>query len=117
MIEKRLEEHLTDFYHGQELRPQKLAELLALGENRWTRREMARVRTPAPWSWHRMFVHGRVAAAVSLLLLGAFYLGRTSRPAVPGELTDDVLARSIGREIAMNHKKQLDMEVSAGDYA
>ncbi len=117
MIEKLLEDHLTDFYHRQDLRPQKMAELLALGENRWVRREKASVRTPPPWRWHQMLVHGRVAAAVFLLLLGAFYLGRISRPAAPGELTDNVLARSIGREIAMNHKKQLDMEFSAADYA
>jgi hypothetical protein len=117
MIEKRLEDHLTEFYHRQDLRPQKLTELRALSRDRRMSREKPTVHGPVVWSWPKVLLHGRLAAAVVLLLLGLFYLGRSSRPAPRGELTADVLAQSIGREVAMNHKKQLDLEFSGRDYA
>jgi anti-sigma factor RsiW len=117
MIERRLEDHLTDFYRCQELSPQKLLELRALGENRRISRKKATVHAPLLWSRPRVLLHRRVAAAAFLLLLGAFYLGRIFRPASLGVLTADALARSIGSEIAMNHRKQLNLEFSAGDYA
>jgi len=117
MIDQRLEDHLTDFYHRQELRPQKLTELRALREDRRTSREKASVHAPVLWSWLQVLLHGRVATAVFLLLLGAFYLGRISYLGTRGGPTPDALARSISREIAMNHKKQLDMEFLAEDYA
>lgn len=117
MTEKYLENHLTDFYHRQELRPQKLAELRALAEARGMDRQKASARAPAPQGWRRLLVQGRVAAALVLLIMGAFYLGRVLRPAPPEELAASALTQSIGGEMAMNHKKQLEMEFLAGDYA
>jgi hypothetical protein len=64
-----------------------------------------------------MLVYGGAAAAALALLVGAFFLGRLPSGLLSGDLTTDPLARSIGREIAMNHKKQLPLEFSAGDYA
>ncbi|HJY84533.1 MAG TPA: hypothetical protein VKK81_26060 [Candidatus Binatia bacterium] len=117
MIEEQLEAHLIDFYHRQELSPQKLIALRALGEDRGRSHEKARLHPPALSNWRQMLVHGGVAAAVLGLLLGVFYLGTFPRSPLPGHLSADPLARSIGREIAMNHKKQLPMEFSAMDYA
>lgn len=117
MIEMRLEDHLTDFYNRQELRPQKLTELRSLTEGWGTTHEKATVGLTALWSWSRTLSGGRVAAVVFLLLLGAFYLGRIWRLTLPGEMRGGVLAQSIGREIAMNHRKQLNLEFSARDYA
>src|SRR5262249_17805850 len=117
MIEEQLEAHLIDFYHRQELSPQKLIALRALGEDRGRSHEKALLHPPALSNWRQVLVHGGVAGAVLGLLLGVFYLGTFPRSPLPGHLSADPLARSIGREIAMNHKKQLPMEFSAMDYA
>jgi hypothetical protein len=114
MSEARLEDHLIVFYLQQELRPQKLAELRGLGE---IGHEEFRLRTRARSSRRPILVYGSLATAAFVLLLGAFYLGRFPSGPLSGNLTTDPLARSIGKEIAMNHKKQLPIEFSAEDYA
>lgn len=116
MITKHLEDHLADFYHRQELRPEKLAELRLLAEGWRATREKAGVDATAHWRGRRMLSVGGVAAVLFLLALGAFYLGRVLRRAPSDELTASALARSIGREIAMNHRKQLELEFLARDY-
>lgn len=117
MIQTRLEDHLTNFYNRQELRSQKLTELRSLAEGWRTTREKPAMGAAPLWSWPRMLSAGRVAPVVFLLLLGAFYLGRNWRPMLPGEMSGGILAQSVSREIAMNHRKQLNLEFSARDYA
>ncbi len=117
MNEMSVEEHLKDFYRHQELRREKLDELRALGDEKSPRRERENADETASWTWRQFVVHRRLVATIALLLIGAFVLGRISHPAASGDLNDAALARAIGREIAMNHKKQLNLEFAAADYA
>ncbi len=117
MNEMSVEEHLQDFYSHQQLRPEKLAELRALGDETSPRRGRENADETASWTRRQFVVHRRLLAAIALLLIGAFVLGRISHPASSGDLNNAVLARAIGREIAMNHKKQLNLEFAAADYA
>ncbi len=109
MKNRRLDDHLRDYYAQQQLRPDKLNQLIEQAATapaekvsraqlmiRWTRR----VTTSKPMAIAALFV-----LIISLPLTQWYYTDQGNWPL------------RAAREIALNHKKQLSAEFLAQDYA
>lgn len=109
MMRRTLSEHLRRYYSGQEIENERLDRLVRLIDMQAGQSEHAerRVRTARR---RRLALRASGAAAVAAMAVIAL-LAFFDRP--DGA---EALAGAIGREIALNHNKNLLVEFPAGDY-
>jgi hypothetical protein len=117
MAKKTLNQHLATYYERKQLSPQTLANLKAIlveageGEKkRWNRFHI--LRPPL----RRFFFSPAVLAFVCVLI----FLGYIALMVIDGPGKGDVLfnlSKAIAREIAMNHRQQLDVEFVANTFS
>lgn len=109
MKHRRLDEHVQDFYAQQQLRPEKLNQLMAQAAAA-SRVKQAPARALIAWA-RRSATHKILAVAALLALF-------ITLPLTQWYVADqgDWPLRAA-REIALNHKKQLTAEFLAQDYA
>jgi hypothetical protein len=113
MAKKTLNDHLVTYYERKHISPQTLANLRAIiveaGEGqkkRWNRFHL-----PRP-PLKRFFFSPAVSAFVCVLI----FLGYITLMVTDGPGSGDAqfnLSKALAREIAMNHRKQLDVEFIA----
>lgn len=108
-----LREHLRDYYGSHRLKPATRTRLQALLDERSPRERSTRgVKPRRLWTRRRTILAGAGALALAALAL-AVLLPRSSGPG-PSDVQE--LSHAIGREIALNHAKDLAPEFSASDY-
>ncbi|MBI2566582.1 MAG: hypothetical protein HYV63_06080 [Candidatus Schekmanbacteria bacterium] len=109
MTRKPLNDHLRDYYQERSLRPEVLQRLLEVGSVGGDKsagaagRRRLDLRKRRPW-----VMMAGVAAVIGIALLVATIAGLGNRPK---------LARTVAREIASHHVKQLAVEIPARSFA
>lgn len=113
MAKRTLNDHLVTYYERKQLSPQTLTSLKATIEeaSEGERKKRNRFRLPLP-PLRRLFFSPWVLAYASVLIfLGYIAWMVTDGPGRKGAPFD--LSKAIAREIAMNHRKQFDVEFIA----
>lgn len=119
MNEKRLSEHLRQYYEGKRLPAGRLARLAAMAETAppvQENKDKAGCSPALSWLGLRTEYRFTVAAVLLVAFVGAFLLGRISWEGQDSVTVATNLTKVVAKEIALNHNKRLNVEFSARDY-